>query len=899
MSLAPGTRLGAYDIVALIGAGGMGEVYRATDIRLDRTVAIKILPQQFAGDPELRLRFEREARAISSLEHPHICALYDVGEHEGRTFLVMPHLDGKTIEARLIKGALPVQEALRIATDICDALDKAHRAGIVHRDLKPANVMLTKSGAKLLDFGLAKSAAPVVATTGLSMLPTTPPSLTAKGTILGSFLYMAPEQIEGLEADARTDIFAFGALLFEMLTARRAFDGKTRASLLGAILKDEPLPVSSVQPTASKALDRVVSTCLAKDPDDRYQSARDLLRDLKWAASSAAVDQTAPSTSPRRPARQRLAWTVAAIASLALIGLTVRHRREVAPVQNVIQFTIGPPENATFAPRPGGGTGIAAQLAVAPDGWSVVFVARLPNRLQLFLRSLDSAVARPVSGTEDASFPFWSPDSRYIGFFAEGKLKKVPVAGGPPIVLCDALAGRGGAWNQDNVIIFAPASTTGSVLQRVSSAGGVPQPASTLDKEYGETFHRFPAFLPDGRHFLFNGAVGTCCPPSKPGRLRIGTLDSMDATTLVQADSSAAFASGHVLFNRGVTLIAQPFDETSRQLTGDPFPLAENIAAEGSRYSSFSVSETGVLVFANGLAQAMTQLTWVDRSGRALGTTVGDIGMHLGIAMSPDNTRVAVDRAAGAPMNRDIWILDLSVGTLSRLTFDAGADLNPVWSPDNLSIVFRGDRQGASAMRRKRADGTANEAVLLTSGGFDAPFDWSSDGHYVTYAHRVGPGTSDIWALPLFGDRKPIPLSQTPFSELNATFSPDARWFAYQSNESGQTQIYVQPFPPTGSKFQISTGGGMQPVWRPDGKELFFLTSDSMFMASAVDAAGGFKHRAPVPLFQYATLVSAVGVNKHYAVAKDGRRFLVNALQEQSRSIPLTVIVNWLATVQQ
>lgn len=665
----------------------MGEVYRARDTRLDRTVAIKVLPQQFATDPGLRARFEREGRAISSLEHPHICALYDVGEHDGSTFLVMQHLEGETLEARLKKGALPLNQAVQIAIEIADALDKAHRAGIIHRDLKPGNVMLTKSGAKLLDFGLAKSAAPVVARSGLSMLPTTPPNLTAQGTILGTFQYMAPEQIEGLEADVRTDIFAFGALLFETLTGRPVFEGKTRASLLGAILKDEPPPVSKVQPVAPKGLDRIVSTCLAKDPDDRYQRARDLLRDLKWATSGGDKENAVAAAPTPRPIRSRVAWAVAGAALLALSIVTVQHLRETTAGLGVIQFMIAPPENASFGTPPGGGTGYATQAAVAPDGRSVVFVANTQNRFQLWLRPLGAAVAQPIPGTDGAAFPFWSPDNRYIGFFANGKLKKVSVAGGPPVVLCDAAGGRGGTWNRDNVIVFAP--SIANALQRVSAAGGVPQEASVLDKTYGETSHRFPSFLPDGRHFVYTGSIGTCCPASKPARIMIGALDTMDATTLLQAESSAAFASGHLLFNREGTLMAQPFDAEARQFTGDVFPIAEHIGSEGSRYASFSVSDNGVLVFAGGLTRPMTRLTWMDRTGRELGP-LGDPATYQGLALSSDERRVATVLSTGTPENQDIWILDAARGTQTRFTFEAGADNAPIWSPDNLRIAFQG-----------------------------------------------------------------------------------------------------------------------------------------------------------------------------------------------------------------
>ena len=471
MSLSPGTRLGAYEIVALIGAGGMGEVYRAKDTRLDRTVAIKILPPQFAGDPELRARFEREGRAISSLDHPNICALYDVGEHDGTTFLVMQHLEGETLEARLKKGPLPLGQATQIAIEIADALDKAHRAGIVHRDLKPGNIMLTKSGAKLLDFGLAKGAVPVVATSGLSMLPTTPPSLTAQGTILGTFQYMAPEQIEGLEADARTDIFAFGAVLFEMITGRRAFEGKTRASLLGAILKDEPPPSPPSRPWRRRRLTGSLPHVSRKIRTIAIKAHAICCTSLKWAASGGTVEPTTTPVSKRGPLYSRLAWAAVGLALLALSIVAAQHLRETTPHADAIQFTIAPPDNATFATPPGGGTGVVTQAAVSPDGRNVVFVANAQNRFQLWLRSIASVDAQLIPGTEDGTFPFWSPDSRYVGFFANGKLKKVLITGGPPTVLCDVASGRGGTWNRDDVIVFAPIT---GVLQRVSGGAACP-----------------------------------------------------------------------------------------------------------------------------------------------------------------------------------------------------------------------------------------------------------------------------------------------------------------------------------------------------------------------------------------------------------------------------------------
>jgi Tol biopolymer transport system component/tRNA A-37 threonylcarbamoyl transferase component Bud32 len=911
--------LGAYEVLALVGAGGMGEVYRARDTRLDRTVAIKVLAASLTGDPQLRERFDREARAISSLNHPHICTLYDVGHHDpspgsGQAavdFLVLEYLEGETLAERLGRSAgrpLPVPDALDIATQIADALDQAHRSGIVHRDLKPANVFLVGKGrssdrpiAKLLDFGLAKSAAPVVAASGLSMLPTTPPNLTAQGTILGTFQYMAPEQIEGLEADARTDIFAFGALLFEMLTGRAAFEGKTRASLLGAILKDEPPPVSRVRPVAPATLDRIISTCLAKDPDDRYQSARDLLRDLKWVASGSS--DGAGARAAAAPARStRVAWLVAALSTIALIATAVialRRTREVTSAAPT-QFAIVPPENTSLGGPRAGGTGIAAQVAVSPDGRNVVFVAGTGSTYQIWLRPVASLAPRAIAGTEDGAFPFWSPDSRFIGFFAGGKLKKVQIAGGPPIVLCDAPLGRGGSWSRENVILFATSSAARNGLQRVSSAGGTPAVVTTVDAANREDSHRWPHFLPDGRHFLYTASTGTCCPASKPATIKIGSLDPADgAITLLQAESSVSYASGHLLFARDGTLMAQPFDPDARQPKGDAFPLVEHVSWEGSRYVGASASENGTLVYGLGGWLGAQQLTWFDRAGRVLGT-LGEAAPYINLALSPDERRVAVALRTGSPENVDIWIIDVARSVRSRLTFDPGTDGWPLWSPDGTRIAFQASRAGqAISLRQISSDGTGADASLLDGpGNFTiTPSDWSADGRFIAYAPRSA-GQSDIWVLPLFGDRKPFPLTQTPFRESSAAFSPDGRWIAYTSDEDGRNNVYVQPFPGPGAKYPVSRNGGYQPIWRADGKELFYVAPDMSMTAVPIDSAGQFHAGQPQALFQFRSGAPALDGSQVYAVTKDGKRFLVNARPAEISAAPLTVVVNWPATIQ-
>jgi serine/threonine protein kinase/Tol biopolymer transport system component len=939
MALEAGARLGPYEIVGAIGAGGMGEVYRARDTRLDRTVAVKVLPSSLAGDPQLRERFDREARAISSLNHPHICTLYDVGHQDGIDFLVLECLEGATLDARLkprapsdVAERLGIDEALRIATQIASALDAAHRAGIVHRDLKPANVMLTKSGAKLLDFGLAKSAAPAIATSGLSMAPTTPPNLTAQGTILGTFQYMAPEQIEGMEADTRTDIFAFGGVLFEMLTGRPAFEGKTRAQLLGAILKDEPPPVSSVslglgssegEPGArgstgsprAMALDRVVATCLAKDPDDRWQTARDLLRELKWIAEAGptepggppqggrhATGYTASTSRTWRPAFSGLLIALLAIALVSAGTIALRHVRETPPAQDPIQFTIAAPENATFGGPPGGGTGAATQLAVSPDGRNVVFVARVETTFSLWLRPVASLAARKMPGTEDASFPFWSPDGRFVAFFAGGRLKKVQIAGGPPVVLCDAFQGRGGAWNRDNVILFGTVTTP---LQRVSGAGGTATAATAFDKAYGDTGHRWPHFLPDGRHFLFTAVTGAASAAPKPSVVRIGGLDSTTSSTLLQAESSVEYSAGHVLFLRDGSLMAQPFDSQSRQTTGDPFPVAEQVGTENSRYVGFSASASGALAYAHGSRNPITRLTWLDRAGHPTGR-IGEPGAFLTLALSPDERRVAVSMITGVSAP-DIWIVDVARGIPTRFTFDPSAETAPVWSPDGSHILFQSQRASDFGLHQKLASGTGEEELVLKGGNLQtqlpSPNDWSPDGRFIAYqTPATGFQTAiDIWMLPLTGDRKPFAFVQGPGNDLAAAFSPDGHWVAYTSDESGGPQVYVRPFPAAAGRFQISKDGGSQPQWRGDSKELYFVAPvGATLMATSFDTTREFPAGIPEPLFTTG-LVPAPGQRRQYAVTKDGKRFLVLLPQSSDLNAgqqPLTVVVNWLAAVQ-
>jgi len=889
VALGPGTRLGAYEILTLLGSGGMGEVYRARDTRLDRTVAIKVLSSELASDPQLRERFDREARAISSLNHPHICTLHDVGHEGGLDFLVLEHLAGATLESRLAAGSLPFTEAMQIATEILEALIAAHRAGIVHRDLKPANVMLTKSGAKLLDFGLAKSTTPVVVSSGLSMQPTTPPNVTAQGTILGTFQYMAPEQVEGLEADARTDIFAFGAVLYEMLTGRKAFDGRTRAALLGAILKDDPPPVSVLQPLASPALDRLVAACLLKDPDDRWQTSRDVLRELQWAIQPSDPSR-APIAERSSRASRLLPWAVVALfaAALAAAGVVaVGHWRE--STGQPVTFTIGAPENSMIAAA-------VPHLAVSPDGEHVAFVATQQGRPVIWLRSVASASTRPLAGTEGATYPFWSPDSRQIGFFAGGKLKKIAITGGPAVSLADSPGARGGAWGVGNVIVFSPSNAG---LYRVSAAGGPVAPVTLVDTASAERdlrtanpsrgdTDRWPSFLPDGRRFLYTRvAVG-----GGNARLMIGSIDRHDDATLGSIGSTPHYVSGRLLFWRDSSLVMQPFDARAGRLTGDPTPIVEGVAYEfTSRFAAFSVSQTATLVYALGGGRAGTRLTWLDRAGKPLGT-VGDSGTYFNLALSPNERTIALSASPGAQVNRDIWLIDAARSTSIRFTSDPGVEANPAWSPDGSRLAFAsGNPSGLQVQSLAGGD----PELWVPFQGVGSASDWSRDGRYILFWNVTSQTGGDLWIVPAQGDHKPIAFANSAFNEQDGAFSPDGRWIAYSSDESGRFQVYVQPFPPTGEKHPVSSAGGEQPRWREDGRELFFLAADGTMMAAPVRLSPRFDADVAKPLFQTDIVMNG---RKQYAVSSDGQRFLVNAAQPRASTGPITVVVNWLSTIE-
>ncbi len=884
--LARGARLGPYEVLAPLGAGGMGEVYKARDTRLERTVAIKVLPPEVAGDPDLNQRFAREARMLAALSHPHICPVFDVGHQDATAFLVMEYLEGETLAERLARGPLPLDQTLRCAMQIADALDKAHTAGIVHRDLKPGNIMLTPAGAKLLDFGLAKPARPTLGAT-VGMLPTTPP-VTARGTLLGTFQYMSPEQLEGGEADARSDIFAFGAVLYEMLTGRKAFDGKSPISVIAAIMQAEPPSVADLEPLTPPLLDHLVKTCLAKNPHDRWQSAADAMRALTWIAhgSVAAVAAAAPARGATLPWIVAAASVVAALASGA--AYLLRPSNEAPPVT----FAISPPETTTFSST-------AAVFAISPDGRSLAFAADSSGTRSLWVRALDAVDARRLPGTEGARGLFWSPDSRFIGFYAEDKLKALDTFDGSVDSICsvpDTPYSRGATWNANGVIVFQLDAY--GPLYRVSASGGTPSQVTMLDASRKGWIHAWPHFLPDGTHFLYlvRESLGR-------GYVAIGSLDSEAATRLVDAESNAIYASGHLLWGVHGALLAQRFDTRTRRLVGDSVPVIPNVLFNpNNAHNAFSASAAGVLAYRDtrGLGHRFafsSQLTWVDRSGKPLGT-IGERGEHFNIKLSHDGTKVAVDRLDPDTGNRDIWLIDVARGTTSRLTTHPDPDTYPVWSHDDRRILFASSRDDArkelDSLYWKDSNGWSDERRLFNAEQATLhrhPLDWSADGRYVVL-EQYAPNTSqDLWILPMSGDQKPFPLVQSEFKEIGARFSPDGQFVTYASDETGRFEVYVRSLSGSAGKWQLSINGGAHPQWRRSGREVFYVSPQGTLMAVPVKTTGQFTAGTPTRLFDVRLRFFAPEGPEPYVAALDGERFLIAATGDVLNT-PITIAVN-------
>ncbi len=856
----------------------MGEVYRGRDTRLDRDVAIKILPAQFAGDEQLKLRFEREAKTISQLSHPNICALFDVGHHDGRDYLVMEFLEGETLSERLAKGRLDLDEVLEYGIQIGDALDKAHRCGVVHRDLKPSNIILTSSGAKLVDFGLAKFSVGPGPIQGLSGMGTQQRPLTQEGTILGTLQYMAPEQLEAEEADARTDIFAFGVVLYEMLTGRRAFDGKTKTSLIAAIVDREPPSVTTLQPLTPPALEHVIRRCMEKDPDDRWQSAHDVKTQLEWIAEAGSNAGIAAPVLRRRKNRERLAWALHPATALAAVALTwgaIEYREKAPPL---VQTSITAPPETDFLFLHGA-------PVVSPDNTRIAYVAQQKNgRRMLWVRPLHGLAAQPLAGTEEAMHPFWSPDGAHLGFFGGGKLKRISATGGPPQTLCDASDGRGGTWSRDGVILFTPSIRDG--IFSVPAVGGTPAAVTKLDDEL-HTSHRYPSFLPDGRHFIYLRQYAG--EADEKNGLVLASLDGKVDRPLVASRGNGTYVPpGYVIFWREGSLLAQRFDERKLMLAGEPVPIAENVEYTGKYEAIFSVNAAGTLAFHQGSGSSLARLVWVDRSGKEL----GDVGLPADYhhpSISHDATKVAVSIIDPANKRSDIWIHDLRRGTTSRLTVGPGDDVRPIWSPDDKTIVYSSNANSPGDIFTRRSSGLGAEEALYMNRQWTVATDWSSAAQAIVLQESHSRTGWDIWLYPL-SDRKPKVLIQTKFNEVAGAISPNGKWLLYQSNDSNRPQIYVQDLAGDGGKWPISPERGIFPRWSSSGREIFYWTEDEHLIAVPVEESAEFQTGPPQRLFKKA-LRTAPGMQ--YDVAPDGQRFLLNVPFQEAEMAPITLVQNW------
>ena len=893
MSLAAGTRLGPYEILAPLGAGGMGEVYRAHDDRLDRHVAVKVLPGHLTGDERLRQRFEREARALATLSHPNVCTIHDVGRAGDVSYLVMELLEGETLAQRLGRGALPASQAVRLGVEIAAALAAAHRHGIVHRDLKPANVMLTRRGVKLLDFGLARpgsAALQTAATAELAELPTAvQPPLTTEGTILGTLSYMAPEQLTGREADARSDIFAFGAVLHEMVTGSRAFGGSDPASVIAAVLTSEPPRLSALAPGTPAALERAVKRCLAKDPDARWQSARDLELEL---AAMADGDPTvlAPAAGPVRIRRgERLAWAAALALLAGVLALAIVRWPRPAVTHGAVRFGVGPTDPSLTI----------SWARISPDGRQVAFAAASAGgRSQIWLRPLDSLAARPLPGTEGGGRPFWSPDSRSVAFFAGGELKRVEIDGGMPRVVCEAPGAgpfRVGAWGPDGTIVFrvdeAPGHAEG--MFRVAAAGGERSALHPIDENGQLLLAAWPSFLPDGKRFLIAcaGSGQATGPIERRTGICVMSLDSGEVRQLKPVASYAEYAApGYLLWVEGASLMAQPFDAKGARLHGEPVRIAEGLESwAGLGVPSFGASANGALVYVP--TTARSRLVWKDRAGRTQGE-VGTTAVYENLRLAPDGHRAAVTLEDPQSGVTGLWIVDVERNVASRFDL-AGSDANsPVWSPDGRRLVYCRARDAAPSLHVKPLAGGAEEVLLASTGSMQCASDWSADGRTLLFTDRHPSTGLDVWALPLGEDGKPSPVLRTPFREHQSRFSPDGRWIAHVSDESGRPEVYLEPFGGAGEKVRVSTDGGTSPHWRRDGRELFYESAAGEVTAVAVDLGESVRVGTPERLFPLEPV--GADVVERFDVSADGQRFLVID-PESGRSPGAIVVLDWAA----
>ena len=888
MSLAAGTRLGPYEIAAQIGVGGMGEVYRATDLNLKRAVAIKVLPESVAADADRLARFQREAEILASLNHPNIAHLYGLEKSAGMTALVMELVEGSTLADRIAQGPIPLEEALPLAKQIAEALEAAHDQAIIHRDLKPANIKVRRDGTvKVLDFGLAKAFEPAGAIDASQSPTITSPAMTRLGVILGTAAYMSPEQARGKPVDKRTDIWAFGCVLSEMLTGRAAFAGDTVSDTIAAVLEREP-DWSAAPDGTPAAVRRLVARCLEKDPKRRLHDIADARIEMEDALAVPAGSGVATMTSTRRASSRAATWALAtALALGGVVVSTVTYLRGPAPPAEPLRFTLVPPAGVVFGER---AADRVPSFAISPNGRQLVFVATAQSgQRALWVQTLGSLTAGPLVGTEGVgseAFPFWSPDSTHVAFFAAGKLKKVHVSGGATITLADAPMGQGGTWNREGVILFAP--DLRSVLFRVSDAGGTPTPVTTIHQELGHQGHVFPQFLPDGRQFLY------LVRGSQPqGGIYLASLDREETKLLLPTSLKAMYAPpGYLLFLRDARLMALAFDLRARATLGEPVAVAESVAFSSTNgRAAYTVSDNGVLAFRTAGILATSQMVWTDRLGKTV-ASVGPPGDYVTPNFSPDESRLAVESHDLYTGSGDLWVFDLRRGTSTRYTTDGSHNNSPVWSPNGATIVYA-SREGAVVnLHLKSTSGSEPAEALLPPGPDRVPSDWSPDGQHILYQENDARTRFNLRVLRMPG-REPLPYLETPFAERDGHFSPDGRWVAYVSDESGADEVYVRPFPLSSGKWPISNGGGQMPRWRADGKELFYRAGNTI-MVAPVRTGPPFDVGRPQAVF--------TGSFKEYSVSRNGRQFLLNPetpVTPVAVAPPISLVLNWMEELKQ
>ncbi len=904
MTLIPGQKLGPYEILAAAGTGGMGEVYKARDTRLERTVAIKVLPGISQENASIRQRFEREAKSISSLNHPNICTLFDVGHQDGIDYLVMEYLDGETLSSRLTKGAIPQPELFTLAIQIADALDNAHRQGLVHRDLKPGNVMLTKTGAKLMDFGLAKLHHGGGVVTGTDRSTRTTP-LTGEGAIIGTLQYMSPEQLEGKEADQRSDIFAFGAVLYEMATGQKAFKGSSQASLIASIMMQEPISGTTLQ-ALSPPLERLVRKCLAKNPDDRWQTARDLKDELQWISGGGGTSSTALVTG-QKIKLVPIVSIVAVAAIITVVVLAVSLLNRTTPPEQTVRFSIPPDstQSHVWSPR------------ISPDGTKLAYLAldEKQNTRFIFVRPLNSLESYKLASTAGAVMCFWSPDSKYLAFLevVNMQVKKVSVTGGPAQLICETIADGVGTWGKGGDILFF--YRTVNVIQRVSASGGAVTNVSSLDTAAGETEHGFPLFLPDGRHFLYLTSVRGVTDESidKNYMVKVGTLDGQGTKTLFLSDSRIEYdPAGFILYAKDSTLMARRFDAEALEIIGEPFQTAVRIG--GDVMAQFSVSNDGVLTYIDqfGIDRwTQRQLCWLDRKGNVI-SVVGDTAAYRGVRLSHDEKKIAYvvqDDSSGT----DIWIRDLERKVSSRIAYDTVNERCPLWSADDKTILFAYDGKGTTELHTKSVSGLGGEKSIATIKEIDVldfyPQGWSSDGQTILlmafeWKNWFNSNKANIYWFNLRTDSLPKPFLSEPFYELLPALSPDNRFMAYVSNQTGEKEVYVVSLDSVGEKLQITDNGGGSPMWSKDGKELFFTHRGDTTLevwSVPVNLSPTFKVGIPAKLFQHDIFTSDPTYSLwRYDVTADGQRFIVDRAlpQSEENTAEIHVVLNWSAEIE-